>query len=697
MNKNSLSTNNTNSYKQNSQNSNSSFQKFNKNFHYHHLSNSNPSNNVKAKKKENSNSLKIFESKLKNYKIYSNKKLYELYNCSPSKYDSIILEYLLHNENCHLVSIFKDYMISDYIDEFLRRIYNIQESHERIPKFSDYYKNYFLFFCKPTFNNFSFNSIIQNYGENKAEIFYKKNYGNQGIENSDANENIEISSQSSEDENVFNDENIDNNNKNIFSEDIKKNINDVTDMTNITNVDNTTINLDLNNEQLEIFQGDKTNNSTLNDIINSFKKIHKKRIYQNKLFNNNNFFKRKKFFNYKFSNNNNNNNNKNNNNNNNINLLNKPFTGREKLNNKIFKKLTLDKVNKYLKKENFFSYSNLNKFTNSNNILKNNSNLKNNCNNIINNNKNKKNNSNKNNLPLSSDNSNRRSRNISNEFYKVNSCTIQINNKNSNININTINLNKNFPNNNLNIINKKYINNNDNNYYINNNIFKTMNFLLNKKNNNINNNNNNNNNNNKRKQKKFSDIENKIKNIKINLNKNELNKKRKYPSNLGNSNSLGSYNNNSNVLIFDHHSNYIKPVIKIQKNNYSKNNLNSNKISLKKTNHKDSHTKSSNDLMQYALSVYLENNTKKNNINLNNKFNNNAFHHLSNVNNNIFFNGINSINKRSRNSNSKDFTNNLINGGFYTKSVTYLTDIFNKDKFNKLFKSNKSKNRSKGK
>ena len=82
---------------------------------------------------------------------------------------------------------------------------------------------------------------------------------------------------------------------------------------------------------------------------------------------------------------------------------------------------------------------------------------------------------------------------------------------------------------------------------------------------------------------------------------------------------------------------------------------------------------------------------------MNNKFNNNAFHHHSNINNNAFFNGINNINKKSRNSNSKDFNYNLVSGGFYTKSFTYLTDIFNKDKFNKLFKNNKSKNRSKGK
>ena len=55
---------------------------------------------------------------------------------------------LIDSKNCHLVAIFKDYLISDYIDEFLRRYYINKEIKERLPKFEGYYKNYLTFFFK---------------------------------------------------------------------------------------------------------------------------------------------------------------------------------------------------------------------------------------------------------------------------------------------------------------------------------------------------------------------------------------------------------------------------------------------------------------------------------------------------------------------------------------------------------------------
>ena len=68
-------------------------------------------------------------------------------------------------------------MISDYIDEFLRRFYSKKEIKERLPKFESYYKNYLSFFCKPTFSDFFANDIIQSYGEAQAEIYYNLTYG----------------------------------------------------------------------------------------------------------------------------------------------------------------------------------------------------------------------------------------------------------------------------------------------------------------------------------------------------------------------------------------------------------------------------------------------------------------------------------------------------------------------------------------
>ncbi len=83
---------------------------------------------------------------------------------------------LIESKNCHAVAIFKDYMIADFIDEFLRREYEMKESIERIPKYANYYKNYLTFFCKPISRTIFFDSIIQNYGEAKAEIYYNIHY-----------------------------------------------------------------------------------------------------------------------------------------------------------------------------------------------------------------------------------------------------------------------------------------------------------------------------------------------------------------------------------------------------------------------------------------------------------------------------------------------------------------------------------------
>ena len=47
-------------------------------------------------------------------------------------YRGLIMENLIFNKNTHLVSTFKDYMIWDYIEEFLKRYYKEEESNESI-------------------------------------------------------------------------------------------------------------------------------------------------------------------------------------------------------------------------------------------------------------------------------------------------------------------------------------------------------------------------------------------------------------------------------------------------------------------------------------------------------------------------------------------------------------------------------------
>ena len=95
------------------------------------------------------------------------------YNSNSKKINIMIVNNLINCKSCHFLAVFKDYLITDYVEEFLRRIYSLKESIQRMPKLYNYYKNYLLFFCKPTFIDSFSNEVIKNYGDLNAEYFYK--------------------------------------------------------------------------------------------------------------------------------------------------------------------------------------------------------------------------------------------------------------------------------------------------------------------------------------------------------------------------------------------------------------------------------------------------------------------------------------------------------------------------------------------
>ena len=142
------------------------------------------------------------------------------------KYLGLIMENLIFNRNTHLVSTFKDYMIWDYIEEFLKRFYKNEESEERVPKFAFFYKNYLKFFCIPTFKDIFCNEMIHNFSEKKAELFYNENYRNKKEKNS-LQEDYGLLEESESDDDDS-DSRTSNTNKNIektiFNETVKKKI-----------------------------------------------------------------------------------------------------------------------------------------------------------------------------------------------------------------------------------------------------------------------------------------------------------------------------------------------------------------------------------------------------------------------------------------------------------------------------------------
>ena len=48
----------------------------------------------------------------------------------------------MYNENRHIVSVFKDYLIFDDFSEYLKRYYREPESCERLPKVYEFYEKY---------------------------------------------------------------------------------------------------------------------------------------------------------------------------------------------------------------------------------------------------------------------------------------------------------------------------------------------------------------------------------------------------------------------------------------------------------------------------------------------------------------------------------------------------------------------------
>ena len=231
------------------------------------------SQKIKTKKNK---CLFSFESQVRN-------NLYKKYNFTQKKYNLQCVNYLLSNATCRLVSVFKEKMIIDYVDEFLKRKYNIKESKERIPKFYLYYKHYSIFFGQPFFTDFSFNIILQKSGEKKARIYYKNHYQN-GESKDDDNENIGFAESGSDDEDEDKKNNEDtnkkkknnkNNNNTIFNSCIKENIDNVTLMTTINSIENNTINLGLNNERIEIFSEnkmEKSNDTTIGELMEDIEK-----------------------------------------------------------------------------------------------------------------------------------------------------------------------------------------------------------------------------------------------------------------------------------------------------------------------------------------------------------------------------------------------------------------------------------------
>jgi hypothetical protein len=141
---------------------------------------------------------------LKNPKTL-NQLLYNKYGDISEEYISLHIDSLIFSKNCHLMTYYKENLIWNYIDEFLKRYYYYDETIERVPKIANYYKNYLKFFCSPVFRNFKLNNIIQTYCDNRAELFYKKTYNkSKKDKEKDVDQNVDkIETETNEEDNNY--------------------------------------------------------------------------------------------------------------------------------------------------------------------------------------------------------------------------------------------------------------------------------------------------------------------------------------------------------------------------------------------------------------------------------------------------------------------------------------------------------------
>ena len=84
-----------------------------------------------------------FEKQENDYlRLLSQKTLNTKYLTSQEYYNSKIASDIMYNEQRHIVSVFKEYLIFDDFSEYLKRFYNIKEAHERLPRVFEFYDHY---------------------------------------------------------------------------------------------------------------------------------------------------------------------------------------------------------------------------------------------------------------------------------------------------------------------------------------------------------------------------------------------------------------------------------------------------------------------------------------------------------------------------------------------------------------------------
>lgn len=136
-------------------------------------------NDGRSKSTINSPHQKYYEQDsyhLKTYIKYFQRKLYIKYNTLPHELNIIELNNFINAKYFRALAIFKEKLLQNCYEEFLKKFYREEESYKKIPLFFEYYKVYLIFFCTPTYADFHLNEFVGNIVKQKAKIYYDINY-----------------------------------------------------------------------------------------------------------------------------------------------------------------------------------------------------------------------------------------------------------------------------------------------------------------------------------------------------------------------------------------------------------------------------------------------------------------------------------------------------------------------------------------
>ena len=115
-------------------------------------------------------------SYLKNIENFLKRKMILKYNILPYEYNLFQLDNFITGKYCRALASFKEKLMFNYSEEFLKRYYTYPEIEKKLPLFYEFYKSYLKFFCSPTLSDLNLNELIENTVERKAKAFYNENF-----------------------------------------------------------------------------------------------------------------------------------------------------------------------------------------------------------------------------------------------------------------------------------------------------------------------------------------------------------------------------------------------------------------------------------------------------------------------------------------------------------------------------------------